>query len=487
MPTDGGWWRRSRNIQSGVKNVRCVVVFSFVAFKFMFETLVILPAAFWVVVSLLVVGSFLAVGQIKIGLGLPMLAVLGTVAVWYVGDVLYNDYLGDYAHEFNSTTLAIAWWEVAWFLVAFLVLTPMVHRLINRRFVQSGSQAFRMLQAGADQPAFQLHLNQLFWGCAVVWLVLAVLGIIRVGIQEAPYYFFPFLGHKADPWGRGQIGGGIDALLSLASYVQIFVAATFGVVAALVKNRWVRLLVLAGCLLVWPYYIFDRTRNSMLAVVVPAMLAWVFLRLRGGAWKKTAVLLACFLSVNAWFGFVIANRSQMSIAAAIKQVGFSFNKDEDVHHLGLNMYEELCWINKFKSDGSFNPTWGQEYFAEIANPIPRSLWPGKPTIGLDYSIARGQIFIGEDGTVSATIATGLIGQGVVNFGRIIGPAFAALLMSLWAAGLARLDLKGQKVGRIPLFVLGLILTFNLGRDITLITLYTFIFGLAIVWWVDRYS
>ena len=86
-----------------------------------------------------------------------------------------------------------------------------------------------------------------------------------------------------------------------------------------------------------------------------------------------------------------------------------------------------------------------------------------------------------DGGVAATLSTGMIGQGVVNFGPVIGPAFAALLMSLWVAGLARLDLEGQKVGRIPLFALGLILTFNLGRDITLITLYTFIFGSGIVW------
>jgi hypothetical protein len=51
-------------------------------------------------------------------------------------------------------------------------------------------------------------------------------------------------------------------------------------------------------------------------------------------------------------------------------------------------------------------------------------------------------------------------------------------------GLARLDLQGQKIGRVPLYALGLILTFNLGRDITLITIYTFIFGSMIVWWLE---
>jgi hypothetical protein len=63
----------------------------------------------------------------------------------------------------------------------------------------------------------------------------------------------------------------------------------------------------------------------------------------------------------------------------------------------------------------------------------------------------------------------------------MGPAFAAFLMSLWVALLARLDLYGEGLGRIPLYGLGLILTFNLGRDITLLTLYTFFFGALLLW------
>jgi hypothetical protein len=120
------------------------------------------------------------------------------------------------------------------------------------------------------------------------------------------------------------------------------------------------------------------------------------------------------------------------------------------------------------------------------NPIPRSIFPGKPYIGLDYAVARGQGNGSTDGAdASATIATGMIGQGVVNFGVIFGPAFAAFLISCWVALLARLDLNGEKLGRIPLFALGLILTFNLGRDITFITLYPFVFGAMLIWIADR--
>jgi hypothetical protein len=70
----------------------------------------------------------------------------------------------------------------------------------------------------------------------------------------------------------------------------------------------------------------------------------------------------------------------------------------------------------------------------------------------------------------------MIGQGVVNFGPFFGVLAAALLMAIWVAILARQDLKGEKTGRMLLFFIGVVLTFNLGRDITLITLYPFLFG-----------
>lgn len=107
-------------------------------------------------------------------------------------------------------------------------------------------------------------------------------------------------------------------------------------------------------------------------------------------------------------------------------------------------------------------------------------------IGIDYAMARGQAFgDASDGGagVGATISTGMIGQGVVNFGTFFGVLAAAFLMAFWVAILARQDLMGEKMGRMLLFFIGCVLTFNLGRDITLITLYPFLFGyLMITYW-----
>jgi hypothetical protein len=453
----------------------------------MFETLSTLPFSFWAAIAMFLYGGVRAARCLRDGSGLPMLAVLGTVAVWYVGDVFYNDYAGEYTGEFNSGVLRSAWWQVAWFLLVFVLATPCIHRRVNARHLRRGSGILQMFKHGVGQPGFQTQLNYLLLGCGLMWVLLATVAAVRLE-EELPFFFFPFLGHKAEPWGRGRIGAGFDALLSACYYLQLLAAATFGVVAALSTSRLSRLLALVFCVLSWPYFVFDRTRNTMLAVVVPAITSWVFLRQRGGILQKVVTLLICFTLVNAWMKFVIANRSDMSVSEALKHRGFSLSDKEHVHHAGLNMYEELCWISSFMDQGIYRPSWGGRYLAEMVNFIPRSLWPGKPLIGIDYAIVRGQGGSRDSNQagVNSTVSTGLIGQGVVNFGRILGPAAAALLMSFWVAVMARLDLNCGKVGRVLLYAFGLILTFNLGRDITLITLYPFVFGAMLLWLADRF-
>jgi hypothetical protein len=196
------------------------------------------------------------------------------------------------------------------------------------------------------------------------------------------------------------------------------------------------------------------------------------------------MLAAFFALINFWFSVVLANRS-----------GFGFDLESalsgktsvnEVHHDGLNMFEELAWIDSFIASGTYLPNGGERYFAELVNIVPRAIWKDKPTIGLDYAVARGQLVIGEKGEVTATISTGMIGQGVVNFGRVFGPLAAALLMALWVAVLARLDLLGKDPRWMLLYLCGMIFTFNFGRDISMIGLFPFLFGLvlaAVVKWV----
>lgn len=417
------------------------------------------------------------------GWGLPAGMVLATVSVWYVGDVLYNEF-DDYLATIGVDSLTSAWWQVLWFVICFGLLLIPIHRMVNRRLMGHRSHIMNYMESDRLRDAEVQHrITQMGRTLLLAWLVLMGIGLYKVDWNFVGL-FAPYLSYKVDPWGRGQIGGGFSALLSLAAYLQIFLAAAFGVLLAITYHPGTRRMAFVICFVTLPYFIFDRTRNTMLATVLPGVLAYVFLRLQGSLLKKGAVLVGFFLVVNFWFTVVMANRSGMrfDIAGAL-----SSNQEamESTKHEGLNMFEELAWIDNFIVTNAYMPNNGERYLAELVNPIPRGLWPGKPMIGLDYAVARGQSASGELGETTATISTGMIGQGVVNFGRIFGPAAAALLMSLWVAVLARQDLLGDNPARLILYACGLILTFNLGRDITLLVLYPFVFGWMGVWWMER--
>jgi len=437
------------------------------------------PLPFWLSAAALVALAILSWNQRESSLRVPMLMVLLTVAAWYVGDVLYNDYSA-YLDEMGAAPLAAAWWEVLWFLVAFGVLAPWVHRSLNRKFLGKPSNLLSLVYyGGVESNRFQGQLDMICRFLIVIWVALMAVALVRVDF-DFQGLFMPYFGEKADPWARARLGSGYDSLLAAAGYFQIALSAAFGVLAALSFRPFTFSASLIISLLMLPSYIFDRTRSVILATLLPGFFAFVLMRLRAGFIVRVAILALGFFAVEGWFKFVIENRTGNTIAAAFYQGVHSGEAgSEKVKHFGLNMLEELGLINSYLMAGSYHPSWGENYFAELVNPIPRVLWKNKPMIGIDYAIARGQKLddtAADQAGVGATISTGMIGQGVINFGRILGPVAAALLISIWTALLARQDLLAAEPGRLFLYAIGLALTFNMGRDITLLVVYPFCFG-----------
>jgi hypothetical protein len=453
------------------------------------DSTVAFPTGFYIASMLLVGGLFYAWKSRITGVGIPMGAVLGTVALWYFYDAFYNDYQL-YILRIGGEYLEAAWSQVALFLGSFLLFVPLVHRAFNKKILRNRSEFWVLMQrGGVDNPEFQRRLDiatQLILG---VWLILMLIGLIRTDFDFLGL-FAPYLSGKANPWARGRLGSGWDSLISFASYLQIMLAAAFGIVAGVAKNPRTRMIGIVVTMLTLPYYLFDRTRNTMLATLLPGLLAWVFIRLRFNMFFKLVVLLGCFVVLEGWLKFVIQTRSTGNISQTFSQIGIGGVADmvesSEGKHEGLNMLMELAWANSFIDRGTYIVSNGGRYFAELVNPIPRAIWPDKPMIGIDYALARGQAFgdaSGGGAGVGATISTGMIGQGVVNFGTFFGVLAAALIMAFWVAILARQDLMGEKMGRMLLFFIGCVLTFNLGRDITLITLYPFLFGyIMITYW-----
>jgi len=426
------------------------------------------------------------------GWGIPMGAVVATASAWYLGDALYNEY-AEYVQIQGAEPLTSAWWEVLLFYIAFGVLVPVMNRKINGD-MEPRSQIFQMMRnLTIDTDWFQNQVSLIAKLLIGPWVLLMVLALFRTDFDLIGM-FFPYLGEKANPWRRGRLGGGIDAVFALAMYVQIMLAALFGVAFALSKRK--STMTQAGIIyfLSAPFFIFDRTRNSMLAILLPGFMAFITLRMRGGMIIRLAVVLVSFLTLDAWFKFVLEHRGKgESIAGAYKSDQVSKEENnatpkKEKKHEGFNMFEELGYINYFIANGTYKVNWGERYFAELVNPVPRVLWPGKPLIGIDYAIARGMAYgtqAANEGGVACSVSTGMIGQGVVNFGRILGPIAAALLMAIWVAVLARQDLMGHDIGHLLLYAIGLVLTFNMGRDITLLVIYPFVFGWLLLWWNQR--
>jgi hypothetical protein len=86
----------------------------------------------------------------------------------------------------------------------------------------------------------------------------------------------------------------------------------------------------------------------------------------------------------------------------------------------------------------------------------------------------------------------MIGGGVLNFGRILGPVAAGILMAIWTGLLIRWWEQRKSLLRFGLFMISASLTFNLGRDITLLVLWPVIFAycfvrLAEIWATKRFG
>src|SRR5262249_39648135 len=161
--------------------------------------------------------------------------------------------------------------------------------------------------------------------------------------------------------------------------------------------------------------------------------------------------------------------------------------DEDLRQSGLNMIQELCFANAYVGSGEASPAYGGRYLNELLNVVPRVIWRSKPFIGIDYAKWRGLEDPNSELGVVATISTGMIGGGVLNFGPFLGPVTAGIIMALWTGLLMRWWEQRNSLLRLMLFMLGAGLTFNLGRDITLLVLWPVVFAYCFVRLIESWA
>ncbi|NEO15315.1 MULTISPECIES: hypothetical protein [unclassified Moorena] len=418
---------------------------------------------------ILVIEAFLV--KDKRAWSIPALAVYATVGAWYFIELIYTP---ENFLQFPSEIIEYSYWQIITFLITFRLLIPS----LSRRFLKNYHTAWKFTAFNPEQLLMVL---------AFVWLCLLGYGVSRLN-GDIFTALFPIAARTGrQMWGRAAAAGGNGFIISSAGYVYTLVCAFFGVLLPLPMGRKLKTLNLLLVLIVLPYFIFLGARNQLLAVIMPGYFSYALFS-RDPLWKKALITMATFWAINELMTLIITYRN----------IGFNelFNPDvapqfqeevEEEGHLGLNMLEELCYINYFYQEGSLNLTYGGRYLAEAANIIPRAIWPNKPLIGIEYAILRG--FGGADNSIGvfATVSTGLIGQGFFNFGPILGPMGAAILMAAWASFMGRLWAQQFSTLRLGLFLICLGLTFNLGREFTLLVLWPALFGYVFVLMLERYG
>lgn len=405
------------------------------------------------------------------------LMVYVTVFGWYFVDPFLNPEQYDHL---PSSLLEQSYGQVLLFLIAFRVFVPVATRWI-------------VVRRNSGISDLRLTPEQILVGAGTFWFVLLLIGIYRLdgNVMGA---VFPLDG-RAGPtmWGRGAVDtGGSGFLISFGGYVFNAVTAFLGVLVFFQRTIAWRLLAGAMFAITLPYFFFAGARSHFLAAVMPFILTYLFYG-RHLLILKLAILAIAFFCLNEGFKFVTAFRLGGFREVLASENPYEF-MDEDMRTTGLNMIQELCFVNTYLETGGASPAYGARYLNELLNFIPRVIWPSKPLIGIDYAIWRGfgseHDENGELG-VNTTVSSGMIGGGVLNFGQIFGPLVAGILMALWTGLLIRWWEQRKSLLRLVLFMLGVGLTFNLGRDISMLVLWPVIFAyffvrLAEIWAVARF-
>jgi hypothetical protein len=407
------------------------------------------------------------------------LMVYVTVFGWYFVDPFLNPEQYDYL---PSDLLGQGYGQVLLFLVGFRIFVPIAARWIVRR---------------RSSGVFDIRLTpeQVLSAAGALWFILFLIGVYRMD-GNVVGALFPLDGRGGPTmWGRAAVETGASGfLISFGGYLFNAVTAFLGVLVFFQRStarRW-----LAGAIfaITLPYFFMAGARSHFLAAVVPFIITYLFYG-RHPLVIRLAVLAVAFVCLNEGFKFVVAFRD----AGGYREVLASENPyelmNEDARPSGLNMLQELCFVDVYLQTGGTSPAYGARYLNEVLNFIPRAIWPSKPLIGIDYAIWRGfESQHDENGElgVNTTVSSGMIGGGVLNFGQIFGPVAAGILMALWAGLLIRWWEQRKSLLRLVLFMLGAGLTFNLGRDITLLVLWPVIFAyafvrLAEIWAAERFK
>tara|TARA_B100000929_G_scaffold105289_1_gene83337 strand:- start:1157 stop:2539 length:1383 start_codon:yes stop_codon:yes gene_type:complete len=386
---------------------------------------------------------------------MPFLTVLGTIAVWYLIEPVYfpEEFL-----QFRYGDVRDIFICVLIFFVAFRIFVGLAMSHVKED--RSSSPDLWRGELGTIGERLLIYAFGL-------WVVLLGIGTMRMGGDILAALFPDGRTDAGSMWARNAIETGASgSLLAVANYLYVLTISSFGVLLVLIQRPHLKFICLLLVIVAWPYAFLFGARNIALAAIGPGFLAFV-LYSKSRPVTKAIVAIVAFTIVDFLFRIIVEYRN-----LGFDQIAAGGLDISQTRHFGLNMASELGHILTFMRNGTLHLQWGGGYLLELSQFIPRAIWPDKPTLNLEYSIARG---FNQMGVINISVTQGMIGQGVRNFGFIGGPLFVAFLMTIWVKVLTSLR-EAKSVARTFLYLIGLGLTFNIGREVSLLVLWPFVFG-----------
>lgn len=268
----------------------------------------------------------------------------------------------------------------------------------------------------------------------------------------------------SDPFQRGRYGGLRDAMLELTMFMRAVVPLGGLIILSRRFPNWQR--IVAAILIGW--ILLRATVTGHRSQVLPLMLplaAAVYWKASDQVRKYLIVvgLPAVILGGYLFSAYVVSGRNEGRIVAS----------DEVEEYVGFEMFRELQYI--MQETPEFIPYQkGMTYYVQLVNPIPRFLWPDKPSGDAGLLLAESKGLVDAYGEAVMTNSPGFIGEAYLNFGwfGVIGiSAIAGAVVRAWD----RLyEASHQSFLIFVVYAGGLSVIFLSGRSFNMSTFYALI-------------
>ena len=309
----------------------------------------------------------------------------------------------------------------------------------------------------------------------VLWRLVLVCGI--VGFAPIAFYsgmqifelLHGILGMR-QTWGgllaRGRYGGFREAMLQLENLV--LAAGPFAVILLIDRRSTVIQRLFCAIVAIWPILrgYGSGTRAAFLGAVLPVF-AILYFRCNPKTQRRILVLGMCVTPLI--YGLMAA------IVASRNSGHLSWQAGEKVDYVGNEMFQELLYITTRVPD-HLPYQMGESYLVALCAPIPRFLWPGKPSLdtGILMAKIRGEVDK-RSGEATYTRSPGLFGEMYLNFG--LAGLIALNFVGGWIVrGWDQISARySSSLATMIFYVVGLAALFFLGRSFNAQTFYPLIF------------